>query len=598
MVRPQPWSRSDFKLLAGGKFGGNYAWGMVVASVVGVCLIGSATKYVRSGAGRPTTLPRQEPLYHLYDPDALLMYSRCNISQVCSASSVHRLSYIMLDSLHALPRPEDEPGDEPEVEPSCIAANAPLLVLIQVPEPMHSQSWLFVQALVADGGSVPPEEAEVFVVPALYSLSKPSRSNPGGQCGDHEENLESLQQFIDEREGYQELRGANHLIVADSPGAWAHSGFHGELPGRFAVGSSECRGSQPRRRHPCVAVGRSSLQSSSSFSSSSGAAATEPLPTQPKPLQERRFDVMFASHVNGMASAWVHSNEAACSWQEGTRDLRGQQWFFHVGGRLELECTPDGRPDAGGTPRGDAERAGQRGEEEEEEEDVGAVEENAGDEGEEREEVGAGFVEENADDEGEEGEERREEVEVEEEAEEGGMPVPDLDLDLDFEEVHEQMMDSKFFLAVSAANTTLNCLYDMFDTQTIPVTTQSALQILLEVLPFPHRIPWPKLFVVVPDERWRSNPIQSVVDAVEATPKPKRKQHQWLLQKYAREVLFGVPGSRLHKNILHAAWAELKAQAEQRNPLRAGGAGALPSGSSPRAFAPERRVGPISSREP
>ena len=126
MVRPQPWSSSDFKLLGGGKFGGNYAWGMVVASVVGVCLIGSGTKYVRSGAGRPATLPRQEPLYHLYDPDALLMYSRCNISQVRSSSPSgnHLISsrpcHIMLDSLHALPQPEHGP--------SCIADDAPLRV--------------------------------------------------------------------------------------------------------------------------------------------------------------------------------------------------------------------------------------------------------------------------------------------------------------------------------------------------------------------------------------------------------------------------------------------------------------------------------------
>ena len=446
---------------------------------------------------------------------------------------------------------------------------------------MHSQSWLFVQALLAEGGSVPPEEADLFIVPALYSLSKPSRANPGGQCGDHEENLEDLQRFMDEREGYQELRGANHLIVADSPGAWAQSGFHGELPGRLTVGSSECRGSQLRRRHSCIPVGRSSLQpSSSSMSSSSSGAATEPQPTQPKPLHGRRYDIMFASHVNGMASAWVHSNEAACSWQAGTRDLRGQQWFFHVGGSGELECTSDGRPDAGGTPRGGAERAGQGGDNDEEEDEIGIVEENADNAGEERaEERMEGVVE---------------EEEGEEEEEKGGMTDPDTDLD--FAEVHEQMINSKFFLAVSAANTTLNCLYDMFDTQTIPITTQSALQALLEVLPFPHRIPWSKLFVVVPDERWRSNPIQSVVEAVEATPKPKRKQHQWLLQKYAREVLFGVPGSRLHKNILHAAWAELKVQAEQRNPLHAAGGGRLPLGSSPQVFA-ERRVGSI-NREP
>ena len=88
----------------------------------------------------------------------------------------------------------------------------------------HSVDRLFVEQLVAENRSVPPEQAEVFVVPAIYTESV------RGLCGNHAANHEQLVRRLRSSPHFLRSNGTDHVLVAGDWKAREHLDKPSEQP--------------------------------------------------------------------------------------------------------------------------------------------------------------------------------------------------------------------------------------------------------------------------------------------------------------------------------------------------------------------------------
>eukprot|EP00873_Tetraselmis_striata_P044523 jgi/Tetstr1/464787/TSEL_009533.t1 len=119
----------------------------------------------------------------------------------------------------------------------------------------HSVDALFVRQLLREGKSVPPQEAEVFVVPALMSQWQPGRC----QRKDAKRWADEVAAFLRNSTWFRRHDGADHLLLADH---WSILPplFSKLVPGRVIQGRFE-RLSSPterpnllHRQHPVISV--------------------------------------------------------------------------------------------------------------------------------------------------------------------------------------------------------------------------------------------------------------------------------------------------------------------------------------------------------
>lgn len=123
------------------------------------------------------------------------------------------------------------------------------------------------------------------------------------------------------------------------------------------------------------------------------------------------------------------------------------------------------------------------------------------------------------------------------------------------------LRDSRFFMALTGDTPTTDRLFSMFDTQTIPIVLSNRLEGLIATLPFHFAVPWRDIFVVVDHQAWTKNPMQSVLDTIDALTPQEVAMRRELLRRHADDVTYKNSNStRAHTNILIAAWAIARQQ--------------------------------------
>mmetsp|Transcript_17525 Transcript_17525/g.44837 ORF Transcript_17525/g.44837 Transcript_17525/m.44837 type:complete len:448 (-) Transcript_17525:128-1471(-) len=194
------------------------------------------------------------PKYHLYDPSQLLAYTTCNLT--------------------------DSAGLK------------------------HNVDKLFVQQLLREGASVPPEEANIFIIPALLSQMATDR------CGESKALYAQLNKFLAGSRWFRRYHGADHFVVGDNFQVKSSS-----LPGKVAVGRFEPLHPEKKLLHPIVAVGDSTLLGMKAYgwttTSRDDIGSMEQAPV--KAFEERKYDFSFIGKADSRA-AYRHRRELACAW--------------------------------------------------------------------------------------------------------------------------------------------------------------------------------------------------------------------------------------------------------------------------------------------
>eukprot|EP00873_Tetraselmis_striata_P029108 jgi/Tetstr1/449372/TSEL_003883.t1 len=205
----------------------------------------------------PPSQPDLPPKYHLYDPNSLTAYTKCR------------------------------PPTDGYLK--------------------HNVDALFVAQLLREHGSVPPEEADVFVVPAL--LSQAAR----GRCGNHRTLYMGLRAFLGASPWFQRSNGTDHFLVR---GHFA-PGMPG-LPGQIVIGRFEANphllNTWPG--HPIISVGYSTAMGMKTFVAAQAGADDAQLAAlsarRIKPFPDRTYDFSFVGQADTRA-AYLHRRQLGCS---------------------------------------------------------------------------------------------------------------------------------------------------------------------------------------------------------------------------------------------------------------------------------------------
>jgi hypothetical protein len=112
------------------------------------------------------------------------------------------------------------------------------------PDFKHNIDKLFIHKLIQEGKSVPPEKADVFVIPELLS------QHAWSLCKNHGWR-QQLREFLLASPWFQRYNGSDHLMIGDHY-AWSKTGAINQLadiPGRVIVGHFEAYHPEARLEH-------------------------------------------------------------------------------------------------------------------------------------------------------------------------------------------------------------------------------------------------------------------------------------------------------------------------------------------------------------
>jgi hypothetical protein len=112
------------------------------------------------------------------------------------------------------------------------------------PDFKHNIDKLFVHKLNHESKSVPPEEADIFIVPEMLS------QHMWNLCKNHHWR-EQLRDFLEASPWFQRYNGSDHLLIGDHY-SWTKTGniFRlAEIPGRVIVGHFESYHSEAKLAH-------------------------------------------------------------------------------------------------------------------------------------------------------------------------------------------------------------------------------------------------------------------------------------------------------------------------------------------------------------
>jgi hypothetical protein len=110
----------------------------------------------------------------------------------------------------------------------------------------HNIDKLFIHKLLEEGKSVPPEKADVFVIPELLA------QHVGGMCRNHKTWHHRLREFLLASPWFQRYNGSDHLLIGDHfafAKATASAIQLAAIPGRVIVGYFEAYHPEARLAH-------------------------------------------------------------------------------------------------------------------------------------------------------------------------------------------------------------------------------------------------------------------------------------------------------------------------------------------------------------
>mmetsp|Transcript_20847 Transcript_20847/g.52497 ORF Transcript_20847/g.52497 Transcript_20847/m.52497 type:complete len:493 (+) Transcript_20847:109-1587(+) len=218
----------------------------------------------------------REPKYHLYNPEDLIAYRSCELTHYCRN---HK----------------------------------------------HNIDKLLINQLLQEGKSVPPEDADIFIVPALLSQVLK------GCCKHRESALSQMTQFLKRSPWFQRYNGSDHFVVGDDSNIrnphW--------LPGKVTVGRYEVIHPEMVLDHPFVAVGYSTRAALIVRGwTRSDQAGIDPIHLGAKPFAERAYDFSFVGKADSR-SAYRDRRALACAWKSKGGAYRHRA-FVHVKG--DIKC--------------------------------------------------------------------------------------------------------------------------------------------------------------------------------------------------------------------------------------------------------------------
>jgi hypothetical protein len=130
------------------------------------------------------------------------------------------------------------------------------------------------------------------------------------------------------------------------------------------------------------------------------------------------------------------------------------------------------------------------------------------------------------------------------------------------------LQHSRFVLCLTGDTPSTDRLYNAFDTLSIPIVLASMVGAIIENTPFPEVVPWRDIFLTVNDAAWETEPMKSVLDAINAlTPEAVSMKYE-LMKKHADDISFAnFDTTRVHTNIINAAWKIALEQLRDMSPM-------------------------------
>lgn len=383
----------------------------------------------------------------------------------------------------------------------------------------HSVDLLFLQALLANNRSVPPEEADVFIVPALFSQSA------HGFCGKHEDNFKDLIfQLLRSPYYLGEEPGAKpHVVLKDVYGAsfeefsqqlalpgvvWgrfeAHAstecctGLHyrfceGDTVGCFSVGYSTVTAVERARASEAFGpVGDDALSEEGGVCLDRAGLAGMLAP--PLPLAGRKYRYSVAFHFDSRPSFAVRRTIA---WAKAAALREGRAGHPIVSGQAVVH------PYCG---------AGK----------------------------GAWYRKEYGDPQADDWCEKE---------------FPGAGAKLSCAETLALMRDSEMIVALPGDTPTSDRIWNAFDTLTLVGVLSAHFMELLDVLPFRWAVPWEHILVPINQTEWEQDPLMAPIQALDRLGAGGKAERLRLMAKHADDVSWARPEStRVPERILEGAW--------------------------------------------
>lgn len=124
---------------------------------------------------------------------------------------------------------------------------------------------------------------------------------------------------------------------------------------------------------------------------------------------------------------------------------------------------------------------------------------------------------------------------------------------LKFSKFFEIAINSRMVLHLAGDEPTSDRFYNAFVSHTVIVLLSNNLQPVLDLLPFPHKIPWKDFFIVLDVDKFRKNPVLSLIELSKKVKNKDLMKRLSLMEKYKNEINWENENSNAHINLIEVA---------------------------------------------